>query len=44
MASGKKNYFRYSFFASEDAKIQQVIEEMGEALERIGMKWGDQWL
>lgn len=29
MASGKKNYFRHSFFASEDQKIQSVIDSMG---------------
>ena len=29
MASGKKNYFRHSFFAIEDEKIQSVIDEMG---------------
>lgn len=29
MASGKKNYFRHSFFASEDPKLQRVIETMG---------------
>lgn len=29
MASGRKNYFRHSFFAVEDEKIQRVIDEMG---------------
>jgi uncharacterized phage protein (TIGR02220 family) len=29
MASGKKNYFRHSFFASEDAKLQSVVDSMG---------------
>ena len=29
MASGKKNYFRHSFFAIEDEKIQNVINNLG---------------
>lgn len=29
MASGKKNYFRHSFFATEDQKIQTVIDSLG---------------
>jgi len=29
MASGKKNYFRHSFFAVDDEKIQKIIDEMG---------------
>jgi hypothetical protein len=29
MANGTKNYFRHSFFAAEDAKVQFVIDTMG---------------
>ncbi len=29
MASGKKNYFRHSFFAHEDEKLQKVIDKIG---------------
>ena len=29
MANGKKNYFRHSFFAFEDEKIQMAIEKLG---------------
>jgi hypothetical protein len=29
MASGRKNYFRHSFFAHEDPKLQGVIDKMG---------------
>lgn len=29
MASGKKNYFRHSFFAFEDEKIQKAIDKLG---------------
>ena len=31
MASGKKNYFRHSFFAHRDEKIVKIIEQFGMA-------------
>ena len=31
MASGKKNYFRHSFFASDDEKIVTLISKHGKA-------------
>lgn len=49
MASGKKNYFRHSFFAREDAKIQELIGIMGKEgyfyfftlLELCGRQWSE---
>ena len=29
MASGRKNYFRHSFFAHEDEKLQKIIDKLG---------------